>query len=420
MHTRINYRAALIALYIVLRPCLLSAQDEGPILTIKDAVDQAMKLNPEINKMQARLESKNVEWKTAIGIYSPEMGFAREGISAIEPLPFQEQRFFIQQEFDFPLVSVYRLRRIGFEREAMLSDLEALKKEVTTNVKSFYADVIYANSIRKLRADAYLLSKEIHNAAISRADSSAELRIDRLAAELRLVSAENDQYEAEKMLHEARYSLFNYMGINPEQQRYDIRFSDTLLTHKELIEQEVALYALENQPLYIAAQNLVTAARFGVKEAKSGFLPSMRINYLIQDFGTGYHFRGFETGLSIPVWGMFEQSGRVRMAESGLTETLWDKKAVELEIKQKIELAWHSYDKSQVTIELYKKQLKEKSELLLAMANQAYRLGEVDLLKLMDSQEIFLSSQEKYLDALRDYYLRLIELEQYVGIELVY
>ena len=173
-----------------------------------------------------------------------------------------------------------------------------------------------------------------------------------------------------------------------------------------MILQEIALYTLEDQPLYKSAKALLAASDFAIKEAKSGFLPSVRLGYLAQDFGTGYHFRGFETGLTIPVWGMFNEKGRVEQAKSIYNERLWDQKSIELNIKEKIELAWHSYDNSQITIQLYQTQLKNKSEKLLALTQEAYRLGQIDLLKMIEAQQLYLSSQEKYLSALRDYYLR--------------
>ncbi len=396
------------------------AQDDSPVLTLKEAVEVALKNNPSIRKMEAVVEGKAAEWKTAVGLSDPEISYAREGISAIDPMPFSEQRFAVQQEFDFPLTTFYRLKRILNEKQAREKELEALRREVSVKVKSYYTEIIYANYYRKLRADLYKLTQELADAVKLRVESGVGTYIDQLSSELRLTQAENEQYEAERVFHEARYRLFNYMGLNPDEQRYDIGFTDTLRTHNELIEQEVALYTLESQPLYQSAKALLTASGFGIREARSGYLPDIRVGYLAQDFGTGYHFRGIETGLRIPLWGMFTVDGEIKQAQSLQKQNLWELKSIELTIKEKIELAWHGYDNSQVTIQLYQTQLRDKSEKLLELTQEAYRLGQIDLLKLIEAQQLFLTSQEKYYDALRNYYLRLIELEQFVNQELVY
>lgn len=410
----------MIGFLVILVPYGINAQNDAPKLTLHDAVSMAMQMNPQIRKLEAGLEGKSVEWKTAIGINNPEISYAREGISAIETTPFSEQRFAIQQGFDFPLTTSYRLKKVSFERESMAQKLEAMRKEISVGVKTRYAELLYAEYIRRLRADNYRVSKQLDDAVRMRVESGVGAYMDQLSSEIRLTQSENQQYEAERMFHEARYRLFNYIGMNPDEQRYDIQFADTLLTHDKLIEQEIALYTLAEQPLYRSSVALLKASDFAIKEAKSGFLPAIRIGYLAQDFGTGFRFHGIETGLSIPLWGMFGEKGRVEMAKSFHNELLWDQKAVELDIKEKIELAWHSYDNSQVTIQLYQTRLKQKSEELLALTQEAYRLGQIDLLKLIEAQQLYLSSQEKYLNALRDYYMRLIELEQYVNKELVY
>jgi outer membrane protein, heavy metal efflux system len=399
---------------------LLQAQDGPPRLTLHDAVSAAMQMNPEIRRLEAGLAGKASEWKTLLGIANPEISFAREGLSAIEPEPFTEQRLAIQQEFDFPLTSHYRIRQSQFGKEALFQELAALKQEVVAGVKTRYTEIMYVNYIRNLRADAYRLSKELDDAVRMRVESGVGTYMDQLSSEIRLAQAENQQYEAERMYHEARYRLFSFIGMDPDDQRYDIEFADTLLTHNELIEQEIALYTLENQPRYLSSQAKLAASGFALKEAKSGFLPAVRLGYLAQDFGTGYRFRGFETGLSIPLWGMFREKGRIDLARSAHNELLWKQKSIELDIKEKIEIAWHSYDNSQLTIQFYQTRLKGRSEELLALTQEAYRLGQIDLLKLIEAQQLYLSSQEKYLGALKDYYLRLIELEQYVNKELVY
>jgi cobalt-zinc-cadmium efflux system outer membrane protein len=412
-------RHLLVAVWLVVPP-ILAAQDDAPLITLQDAVRMAMESNPDIRRMEAELDGKSAEWRTLIGISQPVVSYAREGVSAITDVPFSEQRFSVQQEIDFPLTTWYRLKKASFEKEAVEKKLEALRKDVIAGVKGKYAEILYASHIRKLRAENYRVSKELSDAVGMRVEAGVGTHIDQLSSEIRLVQSENQQYEAERIFHEARYKLFNYIGMNPDQQRYDIRFADTLRTRDELIEQEIAIYTLEEQPLYRSATAMLASSDYALREARSGYLPSLKAGYLIQDFGTGYRFHGFEAGLTVPLWGIYREKGLVQMAIANREAIRWDQKAIELSIKEKIELAWHSYDNSQVTMELYQTQIKGKSERLLALTQEAYRLGQIDLLKLIEAQQLYLKSQEDYLNALRDYYLKLIELEQYINKELVY
>ncbi len=396
------------------------AQEAPPKLSILEAVSLAMDKNPALNQQKLQLEAKSLEWKTALGLGTPELGFAREGISAIDPLPFMEQRFSMQQEIDFPLVTYYRLKKIAFEKEALVKSFEALKKEIAAGVKSRYEKVLYARSVGELRKTGYELSREMLDAVVARIDSGNFTKSDQLTAEIGMLNAENGKYEAERDFHIARYELFNFIGFDPDDQGYDIQFSDSLCTHGELIAQEIALYQLMKQPAYQSASLLTDAAGYALKEAKSSFLPAIRVGYLVQDFGTGFHFNGFEAGLRIPIWGMFEQSGTTGMARLGLKESDWHRRSVELAIKEKIEVAWHSYYNSQVTIDLFTNKLKEKSQILLDLSAGEYREGRIDRLKYLEAQQVYLQNRERFLFAMHDYYQRLIELEQYMDFELIH
>ena len=64
--------------------------------------------------------------------------------------------------------------------------------------------------------------------------------------------------------------------------------------------------------------------------------------------------------------------------------------------------------------------IRSKAEKLQTLTLSAYRLGEIDLLNLINAQQIYLNSQQRYLSALRDYYIQLVELERFLDLELVY
>jgi len=51
---------------------------------------------------------------------------------------------------------------------------------------------------------------------------------------------------------------------------------------------------------------------------------------------------------------------------------------------------------------------------------EAYKLGEIDLLNLLNAQQLYLDTRKNYLKVLQDYYLQLIELEKYMNKEIVY
>jgi cobalt-zinc-cadmium efflux system outer membrane protein len=390
------------------------------VLTIQEAVDQAILNNAQINQMRSQLKQKNEAWRMQTGISAPEVSYMKEGISGKTTDPFQEQRLTVSQTVDFPLTTSYRMKAIREEGKAMKFAIQAQERAVKVGVKSRYIEVIYALHLQKLRNQQLKLVTELYNAVYTQFETGIGNGMDLTKAELQVAEANNDIDDARRQLHLARYGLFNLMGLSPENQKYTIQFMDTLSSTDVDISQIQALAVLTDQPLYKSSNSELAASNFYMKEAKSNLLPDIRFNLYKQDYGTGYNFNGFEVGLSFPIWYPFEQKGRINATLARQEEIRWKQQEIRLDMKKEVELAWHSYESSRSTIKRYDETIRSKAEKLQTLTLTAYRLGEVDLLNLISAQQIYLNSQQRYLSALRDFYIQLVELEKFLIKDLVY
>lgn len=393
---------------------------KAQLLTIKDAVDQAIQYNARINQMRSQLNQKKEAWRTQTGIASPEISYLKEGIDNKAADPFQEQRITVSQSLDFPLTAAYRLKAIKEEQKALEFSIKEEERIVKAGVKSRYIDIIYALYLQRLREQQLKLSTELYNAVYTQFETGMGNGMDLTKAELQVAEANNDIDDARRQLHQARYSLFNLMGLPPENQKYTIEFMDTLKSNDVEISQITALSVLTEQPAYQSTVKLLDASGYYMKEAKSNILPDIRFNLYKQDYGTGFNYNGFEVGLSFPLWYGLEQKGNVRINKIRQEEILWKQKEIRSGVKEQIEPAWHSYEVSRSTIKRYDETIRSKAEKLQSLTLSAYRLGEVDLLNLINAQQIYLNSQQRYLLALHDFYTQLVELERFLDLELVY
>lgn len=393
---------------------------KAQLLTIQDAVDQAIKNNAQINQMRAQLNQKKEEWRTQTGISAPEFSYLKEGINNKAADPFQEKRLTVSQSFDFPLTTAYRIKGLRDEEKAMEFSIQEEERKVKAGVKSRYIEVIYAIHLQKLRDQQLKLATELYNAVYTRFETGMGNGMDLTKAELQVAESNNDIDDARRQLHQARYSLFNLMGLPPENQKYTIEFMDTLKNEVVEISQITALSVLTEQPSYQSSVKELEASGYFLKEARSNILPDIRFNLYKQDYGTGYHFNGFELGLSFPIWFPLEQKGKIKMNLARQEEIQWRQKEIRSGVKAQIEHAWHSYEVSRSTIKRYDETIRSKAEKLQTLTLSAYRLGEIDLLNLINAQQIYLNSQQRYLSALRDFYIQLVELERLLNRDLVY
>ena len=393
---------------------------QDSLLTIQQAVESAYNRNAELQQLHAQLLQKENMWKTETGISAPEISYFKEGISTGPGDPFAEQRFTISQEIDFPLTTAYRLKGLSEELKALEYQVKARENEIKTEVKSKYIEVVYALRLQQSRKYQLDLAQELYDAVYTKFETGMGNGIDLANAELRLDQAKNNLDQTEWILHQARYGLFFAMGLPVEDQKYSIQFSDTLKANNVEISQLLTLAVQENQPEFLATQNQLRATDYFLKEVRSNILPDIRLNLYKQDYGTGYDYNGFEVGLRIPIWYPLDQRGKINMALAKQDEVQWKQQEVRLNTKKQIEYAWHNYSVSRSIIDRYNTTMKGKADHLRSLSMRAFQLGEIDLLNLLNAQQTYLSSEESYLAALRDYYLQLVMLEKYLGEDLVY
>ena len=406
-------------LLILLFPgLLLYGQDS--LLTIQEAVESAYLQNAELQQLDARLKQQKNIWRMKTGISSPEISYFKEGIGSGPGDAYDERRVTVSQQIDFPLTSYYRLKGVAEQVKALEFQIKSRQREIKTEVKSKYIEVLYALRLQKSRQNQLELAQELYNAVYTKFETGMGNGIDLVNAELKVDEAKNDLEQSVWILHQARYGLFYTMGLPIKDQKYSISFSDTLSAINIEISQIQSLAEQEKQPDYVASEHELNATNFYLKEAKSNYLPDLRLNLYKQDYGAGFNFRGFEVGLSFPLWFPFEQKGKIASAMARQTEIQWKQQEIRLDMKRQIEYAWHNYSVSRSIINRYNETMQSRAAQLRKLTLRAYQLGEIDLLNLLNAQQTYLASEQRYLGALRDYYLQLVALEKYLEKDLVY
>ncbi len=411
-----NIRIILFLLF--LNVFTVSGQDN--LLKINEAVESAYNRNAELQQLKARLEQQKNVWRQETGISSPEVSYFKEGIASGPGDIFDEKRVTVSQEIDFPLTAYYRLKAASELVQSLEYQIISREREIKAEVKSKYVEVLYALRLQKSRQNQLKLAQDLYNAVYTKFETGMGNGIDLVNAELKVDEAKNDLDQSEWILHQARYGLFYAMGLPVEDQKYTIEFSDTLSAANIEISQIFTLAVQEEQPDFKASVHDLNATQYYLKEAKSNYLPDLRLNLYKQDYGTGYNFSGFEVGLRFPIWFPLEQKGKILIAKAKQDEIQWKQQEIRLDMKKQIEYAWHNYSVSRSIVNRYNETMQKKAAQLQSLTLKAYQLGEIDLLNLLNAQQLYLASEERYLAALRDYYLQLVALEKFLQEDLVY
>ncbi len=389
------------------------------LLTINQAVEKACNNNIELNQIKSQLKQKESIWKN-IGFLQPEISYFIEGIGSELSCPFLEKRITISQEIEFPLTVAYRVKGLKQEAEAQKYLIKAIEKEIKVDVKSKYIKVLYARCFYELKDNQQKLLQDLYNAVCVKFEAGIENNFEMANAELQLNEAKNDLEQSELLLRQAKYDLFCSMGLSVDQRKYSIKFSDSLTTTHIDFSQVRNLFKQVNQPDYQSYTHKLNASNYFLKEAKSNIFPDIRFSFYKQNYGFGYDFSGFEIGLSLPLWQSFEQRGEVKMATVRHEEIRSQQREIMLNMNNQIESAWQNFSICCTIIERYEKSLVHKDQEFKSLSLKAYELGEINLFNLLNAQQLFFKSQQRYMTALCDYYLQFAVLEQYIDTDLVF
>lgn len=417
MFCRKNQFTILAALFFLFLWGNSYAQQTFTELTVKQAIEYALAHNPFLNSLRETVNAKKAEMRVLPGISDPEIAYTREGIANGT---FQEQKWSVQQSLEFPtkIIASHNANRNKYL--ATKAAYEAAQLELKAQVKAAYTQLAYTIEILNLRQKQVELSSEIQRIAYERNVSGETSRLDVLQANLQLSEAQNNLEEATRQFHLARYSFFNILGLAENDQNYGIQFPDTLEYNVFFVDQEELLAALDNYPSVQQYQLLQNAATSSLKASRLAYLPNLRGAYLWQDFGNGFDFNGFEVGISIPLLFAIKQQPAIKVATSYVKEAEFEALSHLQQLQLEAETAWHSFEQVHQQIKNFNSSIRRESAELVALTREAYRVGEVPLINWLETQRMFLNSQENYLTALRDYNLNAIHIEKFLQKDLVY
>lgn len=393
------------------------AQDQN--LTVQDAIDLAVRANPELSVTRNSIDRALAgRWK-ALGDTGFEVMYTREGVPD-GGSGFAEQRWAGGLSIPFPMQTASAWKAATQLADASRLEVDAALLDLTAAVKEAYTRLLFAQEVVHLSRQEVELASTLVEVVGARVEFGEAAEVDLMKVELEQTSAVNALRDAELLFQNSRYSLFQVIGVDPEEQRYEIVFPDTLAYRAYDIDQNEVMAALGAHPTNRAAAQKTTAARATARSTSFGLFPDLYAGWFQQDFGTDYRFHGFEVGLRIGIPGLDSRRANREMARADLRDMEQEQFRTELDLKRAAESAWHGFETTQAAVSAFTESQNERAQELLQRTREGYQLGQLDLLTVLDAQRVYLDVQRTYYQQLRNYYLELIRLERLVGRELVF
>ncbi|GAB7028228.1 TolC family protein [Geotalea toluenoxydans] len=332
----------------------------------------------------------------------------------------------ISQEF---LLAGKRHKRLAIAEQELaayrwqLADRERVLRE---EVKTAFHDAILAEQRLNLTDRSIALNTQLLDVTKERLAAGDIPELEMNLVKVELTRSEGTRIEVERALLQNRARLFTLMGLpaiespaiagNPDN---DLPAAKSLVDLKQL--------ALVKRPDLKVLEAEKSRGEADIALAKSEAIPNLTAGFTVTRETTTIEVGGVEgkdtdyivgVKLSIPIPVFDKNQAGIQEARAKRTTTDSRFTAATRRAEREVETAHASYLNADKVLTLYKSNIIPQLEENLKLTQEAYRLGEVGILAVIQEQKKFFEINEAYLTALHSRQLALTKLEAAVGVSL--
>ena len=432
------------------QPSIASSQ-EGPVLSLEEALERAVGNNPNYRRTLNNLELNDMEAQQAWGAFLPTLSVSsgtgvtlnRQLISTdvfgnpIEnPITDWTTSSSTSQSLNASL-SLYQWGARSRDRATQRAQARAREAAVTAESRGLRADVIRAyrtaqNQGALLAVEQALLeSRQLDLQTTTRMfELAGASRVDVLTAELNVQQQEQRIQEAQGQLQQALLSLRTVIG---DSELNDFRVEGTLpeaFDPTGLDPESLAGLAFSSNPNLIEQEASVDVSRAQAQSARRAHWPPLTISFNARQSTFGDDYTGFldgfpdrsrsggaSFGITIPILQGFNNKARIVQAEVTLVnqeEVLRETQLVVEEAVQSrliaLETAYQSY--------LITLRSREIAQERLRLGREQFRLGSRTFTELQQDIDAASQAERAVINQLFALEQALANLEEMVGEEL--
>lgn len=391
---RLNKLMKLLLLFVLYIYCNnLYSQNVAYVL------DEIDKNNLELKSLRHKIESQKLEGREGLYLPDPEVEF--NYLWGNPSLLGERGNFSVTQSFDFPLAYKYKRSVVRQNDTNLELYYKSQRIDILLKAYNLYVDIVYCNALM-----------DIYEEYLNEAEAVA------LACQKKIDKDEANIFEMSK----SQLSLTNIKGL---MEQLDVRragliseikilngnnnlnVTDDTFKLKLLPEDFDVWYeqVSEKNPLLQYVNGIVTMQKENVKLYKAKNLPKLSAGYMFEKT-VGQHFQGVKLGLAIPVW---SGKNRLNKVKADLIVAESEAELVHLDFYNQLSSLYSSAKKLHQTAVDYRKSIEMYSN--VDLLGKALEAGEINIIDYFTELNFYNSIKEKALEAERNYYMIIAELE---------
>jgi outer membrane protein TolC len=413
----IDRKIIFISFVIALLPLYIYGQIEMKKLSLNEAVEIGLKNNPEIKRAIENINAAKGRFWSGISLPQPGVGVIYEYTPMNRSLSYySEKTFAVSQSFEFPYNYFLRGSKFSKEEEVSIYKLRLTELSVINQVKTSYYKVLAKQYQVESAEENLLISEDFFKKAEIRQNVGEGTNLERLTAKVQYTEAQNNLEVAKNELTRAFAELNYSLGYGKQSYETNFALTDTLvfIDHKISIEQIYKSLEETNPQIKIAELKYeIASVEKGLTQ--SSILPNINLAYFKQtrDGNTGFYGASF--GISVPLWFIFEQRGKIQEATANLSISEYEVQLTKNEIALKVKSAFTDYENNLNQVKLYVNDILPQSEEIYRTAVKSYDTGEITYLEFLQAKQTLINARSNYINVLLNYYLSIFTLEEIIG-----
>ncbi len=405
----------------------LSPAAKPPLLPLDEAIETAMRENPEIRAAHAKLHVNAAETITARTRQNPTL-FSDNGIAE------KTYRLGVQQTLELGGKRKKRVDVAKAEMQVTEAEIRETLMRVRAEVRRVYTRLYNLELRRQLYADYVYTDEMIAETSRQRAGRRQVDEDEVLQSEILAIQAKEQAHDVDLQIVQAWQKL-NLLMNRPITARYALSSPAALklpiLEDDEPVEEAVDMSQAHQQPIDdlidIAQSNrpelAILKQRMAVTDREVRLYRSQRVPDLTLAAGPDYvkgppdQFHLFFIGsMQLPVFD--RQQGPIQAALSRKQLQLAEQKAVENTIALDVVDAYAQLQEARHQTQMYEKEILPKAKTVVTGLADRYRRGEVESRVYFNAMQTLIRSQLDYSQALTDYQDAVSDMEKALGITL--
>ncbi len=400
----------------LLTPCVYG-QIEIKKLSLKEAVEIGLKNNPEIKSAIENISASKGRFWSGISPPQPGVGVSYEFAPVNSSLSnYSEKTVAVSQSFEFPSNYFLKGSKFNKEEEIAVYELNLTERSIVNQVKTSYYKILAKQYHVKFAAENLLISEDFFKKAEIRQNVGEGTNLERLTAKVQYTEARNNLEVTKNELTTAFAELNYSLGYGKQSYESQLVLTDSLVFVDHKISLEKIFKSLEETNPQIKIAQLKYAITSVEKElAWSSVLPSINLAYFKQTRDGNAGFYGASFGISVPLWFMFDQRGKIQEAAANQSISESQLQLTKNEVALKLKSAFIDHENNLNQVKLYVNDILPQAEEIYRTAIKSYDAGELTYLEYLQAKQTLISSRNNYINALFNHYQSVFRIEEIVG-----